>query len=200
MYIGSAAADAPMGWAVVSGQGVESTTGGGDGKVVVARTIEELVDYAKRSKPLTILVEGTLSGKLVKIASNKTILGVGSDATLIGAELNMNGVTNIIIRNLTISKARDGIATRRPHHVWIDHCDVSNCGDGAMDITNQSDFHTVSWTRLSNHHKTMLINSGTSHPEDAGTLNTTLHHNCWDGSKTRNPRVGYGKVYVFNCL
>jgi len=200
MNVGTAAADAPIGWAVVSGKGVESTTGGGDGKAVVARTIEELADYAKRSEPLTILVEGTLSGKSVKIASNKTIMGVGSDATLIGVELSMSGVSNIIIRNLTISKGRDGIAARGTHHVWIDHCDVSNCGDGGIDITKQSDFHTVSWTRFSNHHKTMLINSGTSQPEDAGTLNTTLHHNWWDGSNTRNPRAGYGKVHVLNCL
>jgi hypothetical protein len=84
--------------------------------------------------------------------------------------------------------------------VWIDHCDVSNCGDGGIDITKQSDFHTVSWTRFSNHHKTMLINSGTSQDSDKGKLNTTLHHNWWDGSNTRNPRAGYGKVHVFNCL
>jgi pectate lyase len=46
----------------------------------------------------------------------------------------------------------------------------------------------------------MLINSGTSQPADRGTLNTTIHH-CWfDGSNTRNPRAGYGKIHVFNCL
>ncbi len=46
----------------------------------------------------------------------------------------------------------------------------------------------------------MLINSGTSKPEDKGTLNTTIHH-CWfDGSDTRNLRAGYGRVHVFNCL
>ena len=69
-----------------------------------------------------------------------------------------------------------------------------------MDITNESDYVTVSWTRFSKHHKTMLINSGTSKPEDMGHLNTTIHH-CWfDGSNTRNPRAGYGKIHVFNCL
>lgn len=122
-------------------------------------------------------------------------MGSGSGATLTGLELNMSGVSNIIIRNLTISGARDAIATRETHHVWIDHVDVSGCDDGLIDITNESDFHTVSWTRFSNHDKTMLINSGTSQPEDAGKLNTTLHHNWWDGTNQRNPRVGYGKVF-----
>jgi pectate lyase len=197
---GAVAADAPIGWAAVSGKGVESTTGGGDGEVVVARTIEELADHAGSSEPLTILVKGTLSGESVRIASNKTILGVGDDATLTGVELSMNGVSNIIIRNLKISGGRDGISARKTHHVWIDHCDVSDCDDGAIDITRESDFHTVSWTRLSDHHKTMLINGGSTHFSDRGTLNTTVHH-CWfDKSKTRNPRVGFGKVHIFNCL
>jgi len=197
---GTVLADAPIGWAAVSGKGVESATGGGDGKLVVARTIQELVDYAKRSEPLTILVEGTLNGSSVRIAANKTILGVGNDAGLIGAELSMSGVSNIIVRNLTIRKGRDGISARKTHHIWIDHCDVSDCGDGAIDITRESDFTTISWTRLSNHHKTMLINGGSTHTSDKGTLNTTVHHNWFDGSKTRNPRVGFGKVHIFNCL
>jgi hypothetical protein len=67
-------------------------------------------------------------------------------------------------------------------------------------MTRASDYHTVSWVRLSNHHKTMLINGGTSHDDDEGTLNMTIHHNWFDGTKSRNPRVGYGKVHVFNCL
>ena len=191
----------PIGWAVVNAKGLESTTGGGDGKVVTARTAKELAGYASRKEPLTILVEGTLtgSGKL-GITSNKTLLGVGSSARIEKAELSMSGVSNIIIRNLTITDARDGIALRRTHHVWVDHCDLAACGDGLLDITNESDFVTVSWSRFSQHHKTMLINSGTSQPEDMGKLNTTIHH-CWfDGSDTRNPRVGYGKVHVFNCL
>ena len=192
---------APIGWAVIEGKGVKSTTGGGDGEVVTARTVDELGDYAARAEPLTILIEGTLAGSgQIEIASNKTLLGTGASAQLNGTELNMNGVSNVIIRNLTITDARDAIALRRTHHVWVDHCDLSACGDGLLDVTHESDYVTVSWTRFSKHHKTMLINSGTSQPEDMGHLNTTIHH-CWfDGSDTRNPRVGYGKVHVFNCL
>jgi pectate lyase len=189
-----------MGWAAAPGYGVESTIGGGDGKVVVARKIEELADYARRSEPLTILVEGTLSGSSVRIASNKTISGVGDDATVVGAELSMNGVSNIIIRNLTIRKGRDGISARKTHHVWIDHCDLSDCGDGLIDITRESDMYTITWCRFSNHRKTMLLNGGSTHTSDKGRLNGTVHH-CWfDGSNTRNPRAGFGKIHVFNCL
>ncbi|EKK00503.1 Pectate lyase/Amb allergen [Rhodopirellula baltica SH28] len=193
--------DAPIGWASVSGRGVETTTGGRNGDVVTARTAEKLAEYASRPEPLTILIEGTITGDgQIKISSNKTLLGLGASTSLKNIELNMSAVSNIIIRNLHISDARDAIALRRTHHVWVDHCNLSECGDGLLDITHQSDFVTVSWTRFSKHHKTILINSGTSQPEDSGYLNTTIHH-CWfDGSDTRNPRVGYGKVHVFNCL
>ncbi|MBD3265434.1 pectate lyase [bacterium] len=194
-------ADTPIGWAVFPAHGVESTVGGGNGDVVTARTAKEFANYVRSEIPLTIRVEGTLDGNgKTNVASNKTILGVGSSATLTNTELNLSGVSNIVIRNLHIKDARDAIAMRRSHHVWVDHCDLSACDDGLLDITNQSDYVTVSWTRFSNHHKTMLINSGTSQPEDMGTLKTTIHH-CWyDGSDTRNPRVGYGKVHIFNCL
>ncbi|HPR32853.1 MAG TPA: Ig-like domain-containing protein [Prolixibacteraceae bacterium] len=193
--------DVPVGWAVVPGYGLESTTGGGNGETVLATTAEELITFTGSSQPLVIMVEGAITGEgRVNIKSNKTIMGAGADATLIGLELNISGESNIIIRNLTIKNGRDGIATRRSHHVWIDHCDVSACDDGAIDITDQADMHTVSWTRLHDHDKTMLINSGTDHPDDIGTLNTTLHHMFWDGSNQRNPRVGYGKVHVLNCF
>ncbi len=133
----AATAAAPLGWAAVSGKGVETTTGGGDGKVVTARTADELANFASRDEPLTILIEGTLNGSgRIEIASNKTLLGVGSSAAISGAELSMSGESNIIIRNLTIRDARDGIAMRRTHHVWVDHCDLSECGDGLLDITS----------------------------------------------------------------
>jgi hypothetical protein len=58
---------------------------------------------------------------------------------------------------------------------------------------------TISWVRFSKHHKTMLINHGQNIEEDNGRLNITLHHNFWDGSDTRNPRVGFGQVHILNC-
>ena len=196
----------PIGMAVVSDDGVESTTGGGDGEVVTARSHGELAEYAGSTEPLYIIVEGELSGGDVEVNSNKTIIGAGSGATLRGIQLNMAGEQggvqkeNIIIRNLTISGATDGIATRQTHHVWIDHLDVSSCGDGLIDITKEADYHTVSWTRFRDHNKTMLINSGTNKEEDADDMNVTLHHNWWDGATRRNPRAAYGDIHIFNCM
>jgi hypothetical protein len=44
----------------------------------------------------------------------------------------------------------------------------------------------------------MLINNGKQLDEDTDRLNVTLHHNFWDGSDVRNPRVGYGQVHILN--
>ena len=195
--------DVPMGWAVVPGSGLETTTGGAGGEVVTATSHSELESYASGSTPRIILVQGTISGGDIEIGNNKTIIGVGSDATLKECQLNLhNGVNNSIVRNLTIHENKtDGISVAsKSHHIWIDHCDLSDCGDGLIDMKHQSDYLLITWNRFSNHHKTMLINSGTGKPADIGTLNTTLHHNWWDGSDTRNPRCGYGKIHVFNNL
>jgi pectate lyase/predicted neuraminidase/lysophospholipase L1-like esterase len=195
--------DVPMGWAVVPGKGLLTTTGGAGGEVVTATSRGELENYASDSTPRIILVQGTISGGKIDIGNNKTIIGVGSDATLRDCQLNLHdGSYNNIVRNLTIhDNGTDGISVAsKTHHIWIDHCDVSNCGDGLIDMKHQSDNLLITWNRFSNHHKTMLINSGTGKPADIGTLNTTLHHNWWDGSDTRNPRCGYGKIHVFNNL
>ena len=198
--------DVPDGWAIFPGNGLETTTGGAGGNVVTATTGSQLASYAGISDALIIKVEGTItgSGKLT-IASNKTILGQGADATITGYELSMSGVQNIIIRNLKINGSRDGIAARRTHHLWIDHCEVWDCSDGLIDITDESNYCAVSWCKFyyvdqNDHRLACLIGSGGGdHPEDWDKLKVTYHHN-WYGDKAdqRMPRIMYGQVHVFN--
>ena len=70
--------------------------------------------------------------------------------------------------------------------------------DGLLDITNASDFVTVSWNRFRNHDKLMLIGSSDSAPADRGKLRVTLHHNLFDDIGQRAPRVRFGQVHVYN--
>src|SRR4029077_2876997 len=70
--------------------------------------------------------------------------------------------------------------------------------DGHLDITNQSDFVTVSWNQFTSHDKTMLIGSSDSTTEDRENLRVTLHHNPFDGTGQRAPRVRFGKVHVYD--
>ena len=70
--------------------------------------------------------------------------------------------------------------------------------DGLLDITNESDFVTVSWNQFTSHDKTMLIGNSDSATEDREHLRVTLHHNLFDGVGQRTPRVRFGKVHVYN--
>jgi pectate lyase len=109
----------------------------------------------------------------------------------------------------------DSVSLRDTNNVWIDHntfedrttVDSSQPNyfdvlyqvhDGLLDITNASDLVTVSWNRLRNHDKVMLIGSSDSAAADRGKLRVTLHHNHFDGVGQRVPRVRFGQVHLYN--
>src|SRR5688572_20918568 len=109
----------------------------------------------------------------------------------------------------------DSISLRDVDHVWVDHNtfvdrDTEDSGlphyfgvlyqvhDGQLDITNASDYVTVSWNRFENHDKVMLIGSSDSASADRGNLNVTLHHNLFEDLGQRAPRVRFGQVHVYN--
>ncbi len=179
----------------------------------------------------------------IRIPPNTTIYGMGSDATLIGAALDIGPATassgnvpmNVIIRNLNFqdtadcfpewdpldgptgnwNASYDAISVRHATHVWIDHnrfADVRTrddaqpayfarrfqVHDGHVDVTNESDFVTVSWNQFTAHDKVMLIGNSDGAVVDRNRLHVTLHHNLFDGVGQRTPRVRFGQVHVYN--
>jgi pectate lyase len=197
---------APIGWAAVDGLTRRGTTGGEGGTVVTATTIADFKTYARQVGPLVIQISGTIGdGINTALESDKTVVGIGDRPTFHG-NLDMKDAQNIIIRNLFIQGASpDGISLRRTHHVWIDHVDISDSVDGNLDITEQSDFVTVSWSKFwyrdpnQVHRLSNLIGSDDSRILDAGTLRVTYHHNWWaELVAERMPRVRYGDVHLFN--
>jgi pectate lyase len=81
-----------------------------------------------------------------------------------------------------------------PHYFGV----LFQVHDGQLDITNASDFVTVSWNRFENHDKVMLIGSSDSATADRGKLRVTLHHNLFEDLGQRTPRVRFGQVHVYN--
>jgi len=201
-----------VGFATVNG----GTTGGQGGKTNTVATLDEFRVAAGATEPLNILVAGTLDfgGQSVKVAANKTIIGLGTNAGFVG-HVYLHGVSNIILRNLHFTNPKgvgqgigggDGLTAHSTHHVWVDHCHFNECADGQFDITHGSDFFTVSWCKFSytnetsDHRLSMLIgNRDDLAAEDTGKLHVTLHHN-WIGDlvQDRVPRVRFGQVHVFN--
>jgi pectate lyase len=109
----------------------------------------------------------------------------------------------------------DSISLRNTDHAWIDHNTfvdretadsllphyfgvLYQVHDGQLDITNASDFVTVSWNRFENHDKVMLIGSSDNAPADVGKLKVTLHHNLFENLGQRAARVRYGQVHIYN--
>jgi pectate lyase len=215
------ALNAADGFAGVDALGQNGTTGGAGGQVVTATTTEQFLDYIARPEPLVVQVSGTItlptgdSDGMHDVASDTTILGLGANAGLAGGGLNIglpvdddvtsppaDAVHNVIIRNLSLTGATDDLINVQmfTHHVWIDHCDFSNGDDGALDIKRGSDFVTVSWNHFHDHDKTLLLgHDDEAAAQDVGRLRVTYHHNFFDASDQRNPRVRFGEpVHVYN--
>ncbi|GGL37895.1 pectate lyase family protein [Planomonospora parontospora] len=214
-------AAAPVGFASVDALGQHGTTGGAGGPTVTVTTTAQFLDYIARPGPYVIQVSGRITlptGRtdgMHDVTSDKTVVGLGSDAALVGGGLNIglrvdddvtappaNAVHNVIIRNLAFSGATDDMINVQmfSHHVWIDHNDFSNGDDGAVDIKRGSDFVTVSWNRFHDHDKTLLLSHDEdAGPQDIGRLRVTYHHNYFDASDQRHPRVRFAAlVHVYN--
>ncbi len=124
--------------------------------------------------------------------------------------LTLKNCSNIIIRNITFVGpgsvdvgGADLISATGAKNIWVDHCGFQDGMDGNFDITNSSDFITVSWCTFSYtnrsymHQNTNLI--GSSDSEKTGFLNTTFAFNWWGtGCKQRMPMGRVGKIHMLN--
>ncbi len=186
------------GWGTQCG----GTTGGGSASPVTVSTTAAFVSAVQSSSASVVRVSGTITlSSMTKVASNKTIIGVGSGATIAGHGLNISKVSNVIVRNLNFRDWRDdGIQVETSTRVWIDHNTLRNGYDGAIDIKRGSDCVTVSWNKISSHDKTMLLgHSDDNAGQDRGKLRVSYHHNWFDGTNQRHPRVRFGNpVHVYN--
>lgn len=87
---------------------------------------------------------------------------------LTGIGLTILGQTNVIVRNMKISKVLadygDGITVQASSNVWIDSCDISadidhgkDYYDGLIDVVHASEWVTISNTYLHDHVSSLLL-------------------------------------------
>jgi pectate lyase len=225
----------PIGWA---SQG-SATTGGGTATPILVTTLAQFKTEVAGTAAKVIYVQGEFAPSEIKVGSNKTIIGCSSGAKIQGSIGIGTGSSNVIVRNLKISGYGVGDCAKDPgfdsgtgcssgadaiavngtaHHVWFDHCLIMDGTDGNLDITNNADFVTVSWTKFAytprtdnvgddstgaaGHRFSNLVGGTDSTPTGwPGTrpLNVTWHHNWWaDGVVERQPRVRFGRNHLFN--
>lgn len=205
------------GFASVNAWGQNGTSGGTGGPTVTVDTASEFLAAIAQSGPLAIQVSGLISlpGPMHDVTSDKTIVGLGANSGFTGGGLNIglplddeitspptNAVKNVIIRNLVLTQCPDDCINVQmfSHHIWIDHNDLSQQSDGALDVKRGSNWVTISWNRFHDSDKNMLLGHDDSNgAQDIGRLKVTYHHNFFDGSVQRNPRVRFGEpVHIYN--
>ncbi|MBG0562258.1 pectate lyase family protein [Actinoplanes aureus] len=194
-----AAESSPVGFAGLNG----GTPGGSAGTVVTVTSASALKSALSSSTSQTVRVSGLISiSGMYNVASNKTVIGVGSGSGITGGGLNLSGVRNVILRNLVFRNASDDSINIQSGttNVWVDHNDLANGYDGLIDIKRGSDYITVSWNRLHDHDKSMLLGHDDGNAsQDLGKLRVTYVHNWFDGTGQRHPRVRFGNpVHVLN--
>jgi pectate lyase len=205
-------------------------TGGAAGKIIPVyatddNALAEFSMYAtdKTPGPLTILVQGMISipptpdggdtgGEQIRISANKTVIGADANSGFFGGGLSMKGVSNVIIRNLTIGRPNtkiDAIHIEGSSQIWIDHCDLSSNGpspdagvsyDDLVGISDKSDFVTISWTHYHDHEDSGIIgrsDSSDAAAEDIDKNHVTYDHDLFTNLRT-GPRTRFGTIHVLN--
>jgi pectate lyase len=194
------------GYASVDALGINGTTGGVGGPTVTVDTAAELEAAAGANTPFIIFISGQIQvDDMVTVVANKTIIGLGNNAGITGGGLQLGTTTrpgnNVIIRNLSFRNAEDDSISvhNASHHVWIDHNEFWPAFDGSVDVKQRSTFVTISWNWFHGTDKSMLLGHSDTFTQDVGFLKVTYHHNYFDGSNQRHPRVRFGEpVHVYN--
>lgn len=138
-----------------------------------------------------------------------TLEGVGDDAVINGFGITLKRASMFEIRNLGFmncsSKEGDNVSIQTSNdHVWVHNCDMfyGNAGsdadqvkgDGALD-TKRSSYITHSYNHFWDSGKCNL--QGMKEDVEKEAL-ITYHHNWYDHSDSRHPRVRSATVHVYN--
>jgi pectate lyase len=187
------------------------TTGGAGGTTVTVTNQADLVRYAAAGAAYVIRVNATITvspyGMEIPVASNKTIIGVGTNGRIKNGGFFLGvGTRNVIIRNLTIGDTLmadddpddktydyDGIQMDTADHVWIDHNTITRTNDGIIDSRKDTTNLTISWNNLGVTNKAVGIGWTTN-----VTARMTIHHNWIHDTNQRNPstdNVAYAHLY-----
>ncbi|WP_304198340.1 T9SS type A sorting domain-containing protein [Flavobacterium alvei] len=198
-----------------------NVTGATTNPCVGLQTILDGFKKGSDTRPLIVRLIGnittpttTWNGDIVienknNASSSITLEGVGTDAVANGWGIRIKTASNIEIRNLgfmlTDAAEGDNVGLQQANdHIWVHNCDLfygspggdadQIKGDGAMDC-KKSTYVTFSYNHFWDSGKCNLL--GLSEGTTSG-LYITYHHNWYDHSDSRHPRVRYYSAHVYN--
>lgn len=135
-----------------------------------------------------------------------TLEGIGDDATLRGFGLLLRNAANVELRNFAIMRCMDDCVSIDTDNkfIWVHHLDFfygqkgSDAdqvkGDGTTDIKGDSQYITVAYNHYFDSGKSSLCGM----TSESGPNYIDYHHNWFDHSDSRHPRVRTMSVHVWN--
>lgn len=161
---------------------------------------DDLDDYLSKEEGIQI------KGAKAYQDMNITIEGVGEDATFNGFGFLIRSCGNVEMRNFGIVNFMDdGISIDTNNcNLWIHNVDFfygspggdsdQAKGDGSLDIKKHSRYITASYNHFWDSGKCNLQGMKSEATEDY----ITYHHNWYDHSDSRHPRIRTCSVHVYN--
>ena len=146
-----------------------------------------------------------VKGRKADSELNLTFEGIGEDATIFGFGFLLRNTKSVEFRNLAIMRCMDdGISMDTNNsNVWVHNCDFfygkhgsgdHDKGDGALDVKSDSKYVTTSYNRYWDTGKTNMYGM----KSESGPNYISYHHNWFDHSDSRHPRVRTMSVHVWN--
>lgn len=147
-----------------------------------------------------------IKGKNNTIPMNITIEGIGDDATTWGFGFLLRNAVSVELRNFANMLCMDDCISidTDNKYCWVHHLDLfyGNAGgdsdqakgDGTVDIKGDSQYITVAYNRFHDSGKSSLCGM----KSESGPNYIDYHHNWFDHSDSRHPRVRTMTVHVWN--
>ncbi|KAI3687835.1 hypothetical protein L1987_81538 [Smallanthus sonchifolius] len=153
--------------------------------------------------------------------SFKTLDGRGANVHITGGGcITLQYITNVIIHNIHIHHCYqsgnteirsspthygyrtksdgDGVSVFGSRDIWIDHCSLSHCKDGLIDVIMGSTGITISNNLFSHHDEVMLLGHSDSYLPDSSMQVTIAFNHFGEKLVQRMPRCRRGYIHVVN--
>lgn len=203
---------------------VKQSNKDGDGTLITG--LQAIIDaYQKglETRPLAIRIIGLIKkddldkisssaeglqvkGKSNTIPLNITIEGIGEDATTWGFGFLLRNACSVELRNFANMLCMDDCVSidTNNRNCWIHNLDLfygntggdsdQAKGDGTIDIKGNSQYITVAYNRFHDSGKSSLCGM----KSESGPNYIDYHHNWFDHSDSRHPRIRTMSVHVWN--
>lgn len=146
-----------------------------------------------------------LKGNNAETLMDVTIEGIGEDAAFNGFGITFYNGTSVEMRNIGLMNFNDdGVQLKGTQRAWIHHVDIfygkpgsdadQKKGDGSLDMKDDSKYCTFAYIHFWDSGKSSLCGM----KSESGENWMTFHHNWYDHSDSRHPRVRTMTVHVYN--